>query len=41
MVEKISPRAGIELSPLDQKASAKPTELPGLLRETGEKKNRF
>ena len=29
-VEKISPRAGIELGPLDQKASAKPTELPVL-----------
>ena len=30
-VEKISPRAGIELGPLDQQASAKPTGLPGLL----------
>ena len=29
-VEKISPEAGIELGPLDQKASAKPTELPVL-----------
>ena len=31
-VEKISPRAGLELSgPLDQQTSAKHTELPGLL----------
>ena len=29
-VKKISPLAGIELGPLDQKASAKPTELPVL-----------
>ena len=28
-VEKIPPRAGLE--PLDQEASAYPTELPGLL----------
>ena len=32
-VEKISPRAGIELGLLDQKASASPTELPGLLHK--------
>ena len=32
--EKISPQAGIELGPLDQKASALPTELPGLLQHT-------
>ena len=30
-VEKISPRVRIKLGPLDQKASALPTELPGLL----------
>ena len=30
-VEKISPRVRIEFGPLDQKASASPTELPGLL----------
>ena len=30
MVEKISPRMGIELGALDQQASAQPTELPGL-----------
>ena len=29
-VEKISPRVRIELGPLDQSASAQPTELPGL-----------
>ena len=41
-VEKISPRAGIELGPLDQLASAYPTELPGLLtsqKESSEKAN--
>ena len=32
-VEKISPRAGIELGPLDQWASAQPIELPGLPAE--------
>ena len=30
-VENISPRAGIELGPLDQQVRALPTELPGLL----------
>ena len=34
-VEKISPREGIELGPLDQWASAKPTELPGLQYRVG------
>ena len=31
MVEKFSPRAEIELGPLDLWASVQPTELPGLL----------
>ena len=30
-IEKITPRVRIELGPLDQQASASPTELPGLL----------
>ena len=30
-LERFPPPAGLEPEPLDQKASAKPTELPGLL----------
>ena len=32
-VEKILPRAGIKLGPLNQYASAQPTELPGLRQQ--------